>query len=449
MKAEAGNRSDATPETGALAEMTGLRGAFVFPERLLQRIWSRGDFNQRGLRLRDGRPLRIVRRGRWNGLAGPDFFDGEFRVGEGGASESLRGDVEVHLRAGDWDQHGHAHDPAYDGVVLHVVLFPATREWTCGRAGRRVPILELLPLLGRDLEAYAEEAAVEGLAGRPASRLRAALAHASAERIAAEVSIHALRRWERKVALARAALEARGWEQACHQSAMEVLGYRFNRDPMNLVAERWPLAEWRAGRVGVEEAWQSEQTRWRSAGVRPANQPRARLSQYLAWVNARPDWPDRLAELGLEWGAAWACASEAARAAADSTQRSRRRRGLAIAHWRKRLSAEVAAGCVGGTRIDTLICDSWLPLLAARFSAAPEMDATIWQKSWMDWPPGDAPSELLRLAREYAVGAAGAPSGLPVGDVLGQGDLQGLLGWLSGMFSRGGESESSDEGRGT
>ena len=150
----------AVPGTPVVAELAGLHGAFSFPERLLQRIWARGDFDRRGLCLRDGRALRLRRRGRWNRLAGPDFLDAEFEVGEGAAREVMRGAVEVHLRVSDWDAHGHAKDPAYDSVVLHVVLFSSMREWTAGADGRRIPILELLPRLERDLEAYAEDAAV-------------------------------------------------------------------------------------------------------------------------------------------------------------------------------------------------------------------------------------------------------------------------------------------------
>ena len=412
-------------------EITGLHGAFVFPERLLQQIWLRGDFNACGLRLRDGRALRIIRRGRWNRLPGPDFFDAEFRVGEGAVTETWRGDVELHLRAGDWDQHGHAADPAYDRVVLHVVLFPAPREWSVGAGGRRIPILELLPLLEKDLEAYAEEAAVEELAGRPYSQLRAALAGTPPEALAGEVERHAARRWANKVALARRRIEAAGWEQACHQSALEVLGYARNRAPMLAVAERWPLEAWRGGIVSAESAWQGEESAWLRAGVRPANQPRVRLSQYAAWIKALPNWPKRLAELGAEL--ARATEHDAGSARPGLGLRARRRRA-GLGAWRKRLAKEVAAECVGGTRFDTMVCDAWLPLLAVLRGQSEQRggEAAVLEKWWRDWTPGDAPTELLRLSREFGVGGGAA------GEPLSQGDLQGLLGWLAVLLARAG-----------
>lgn len=408
---------------GAVAELTGLHGAFVFSERLLQQIWLRGEFVSEGLRLRDGRPLHILRRGRWNRLPGPDFREAELRVGQGAGGEIWRGDIELHLRAVDWDQHGHAADRAYDNVVLHVVLFPSSREWTEGAGGRRIPILELLPLLERDLEAYAEEAAVEELAGRPYSQLRAALAATPVGALASEVERHAARRWANKVALARRRIDALGWDEACHRTALEVLGYRRNRAPMLAVAERWPLAAWRTGAVAVEEAWASEAANWHRAGVRPANQPRLRLAQYAEWVASRPDWPRRLAGSGGELVAVAKVFESVAGLRA-------RRRALELEACRKRLSEDVVAEAIGGTRFDTLVCDGWLPLLAAKAdSAGKREEGACLERWWRDWTPGDAPAELLRLAREFGVG------GLRAGDPLSQGGLQGLLGWLAGLLA--------------
>lgn len=60
----------------------------------------------------------ILQPGKPNLDAGPDFSGAILRVGK----LILVGAVEIHLRAGDWMKHRHHTDPAYDGVILHVVL---------------------------------------------------------------------------------------------------------------------------------------------------------------------------------------------------------------------------------------------------------------------------------------------------------------------------------------
>src|SRR5438094_10651668 len=117
-----------------LAEIQGLYGAFSFPEKLLQKIWLRGDFNRAAAVTADGRHVRVIHPGKWNLLGGPDFRGAGLAVGE---ERETVGDIEVHLHAGDWDAHGHARDHAYDGVVLHVVLFfPEAGQITRGFDGR-------------------------------------------------------------------------------------------------------------------------------------------------------------------------------------------------------------------------------------------------------------------------------------------------------------------------
>jgi hypothetical protein len=414
----------------AVAELTGLHGAFSFSELLLQQIWLRGEFDATTLRLRDGRPLRLKKRGRWNRLAGPDFRDAEFVIENHSASappsagETVRGDIEVHLRAQDWDAHGHARDPAYANVRLHVVLFPAPRGFTEGVAGVQIPILELLPLLEKDIEAYAEEAAVEGIAGRPFSQLRAALAQVSADKLAEAVAHHSARRWAAKTQLARRRIQLLGWEGACHQSALEVLGYRPNREPMLAVAEALPLDTWRmTGELTAEHAWHSQEGVWRQSGVRPANLPRRRLTQYARWVAARPNWPETLKAIGT----ALVARTEAAGAKA---------RHAALREW---ILEDICAGELGGTRFDTWWCDAALPLLAADIqestaasTGAAASRVAVLQRCWQTWPIGDAPAELVRLAREFGVGMPARAERT----VVRQGDLQGLLGWLATLTNR-------------
>lgn len=65
-----------------------------------------------------GRRLQVVFPGRRWGGPGPDFRGAVLALADG---RLVRGDVEVHRRASGWAAHRHAADPAYAGVVLHVV----------------------------------------------------------------------------------------------------------------------------------------------------------------------------------------------------------------------------------------------------------------------------------------------------------------------------------------
>ena len=90
-------------------------------EAALSTLWRRAHTLSEGLVTRDGRRWHVVYPGRPADGAGPDFRDAVFADQDG---ELVFGDVEIHLDQRDWRTHGHHLDPAYDGVVLHVVLDP-------------------------------------------------------------------------------------------------------------------------------------------------------------------------------------------------------------------------------------------------------------------------------------------------------------------------------------
>ncbi|MBC8012360.1 MAG: hypothetical protein H7067_19945 [Burkholderiales bacterium] len=141
------------------------------------------------------------------------------------------------------------------------------------------------------------------------------------------------------------------------------------------------------------------------------------MAQYARWVASWPDWPARLIELGGAFAGAGVTAALRVR-----------RKSLGLTAARTRLMQGVCGGALGGSRLDTFACDAVLPLLAARMG---EGANGALEERWRAWTPGDAPAELLRLAREFEVsGGRGEP--------LGQGDLQGLLGWLASLSPAGG-----------
>src|SRR5687767_12537180 len=65
-----------------------------------------------------GLPVRIIKTGTHNSDSGPDFLHAELEIGE----TRWAGNVEIHLKATDWDRHNHSTDPRYDNVILHVVF---------------------------------------------------------------------------------------------------------------------------------------------------------------------------------------------------------------------------------------------------------------------------------------------------------------------------------------
>ncbi len=391
-----------TDSVDGAAELQGLYGPFSFPEKLLQKIWLRGDFDRRNAFTTDGRRITILYPGRWNLLGGPDFRDARLRIGD---APEITGDVELHLRATDWAAHKHAVDPAYDRVVLHVVLFPPAADYvTRGAGDREIPVLALLPLVHHDLEEFAADDAIETIAQRPAAQIMEHLGPLPLTDLAALLARHSETRLWQKIHFARLRLHRLGWNEACHQTALEILGYRFNRAPMLRVATAFPLAAW-TDTFDPEAAFAAEEAAWSLQGVRPANHPRLRLAQYARWVRARPDWPARLATLGERLPPADPLAAT-----------GEIRQGRGFTDLRREWLADVCANEVGGTRFDNLMCDGFLPLLAAR------ADLPV-RGVWQHWFAGDLPAILPQALRQLGVFDGHAH---PVC----HGTVQGLLGWL-------------------
>ncbi|MBC2593725.1 DUF2851 family protein [Ruficoccus amylovorans] len=369
-------------------EIQGEYGAVTVSERVLQKIWQRGDFRQERLRTLEGQRLAIRRRGRWNHYEGPDFREAELMLD----GEKLEGDVEVHFYPQDWFLHGHDRDPGFDRVALHVCLFPPlnSKRPAVTSGGHWPPTLVLLDRLEQDLESYASEEALLALEKtEQLAALEVMLAARPEDRLA-ELRERAGRRWRQKAAFARQRLSRMEWDQACHLTALEVLGYRRNRAPMTALAGHYPPEEMR-GR-SAEELFSRMKGEWALTGLRPPNHPKRRLAQYLELLDKRPDWPQRLIEWGLE---------KRLHCRAGAETGVERRRGLSAA--RQVLAEDVLAGTVGGSRFDTLAVDAFLPLLAVKTGA--ELFA-----AWFHWWVGDMPDTLKDFLRQAEITGPGRPA---------------------------------------
>jgi hypothetical protein len=85
-------------------------------EDLLYYVWQQRIFTKLPFAL--GRDLEILDPGTRNFGSGPDFFNAKLKMGD----TTWAGNVEMHVRATDWYRHHHDTDPAYNSVILHVVM---------------------------------------------------------------------------------------------------------------------------------------------------------------------------------------------------------------------------------------------------------------------------------------------------------------------------------------
>ncbi|HEX8313146.1 MAG TPA: DUF2851 family protein [Chthoniobacteraceae bacterium] len=290
----------------------------TFTELELQTHWFAGDFG-RDFTTTNGEPVKIVQFGVWNREAGPDFAEAAVSF-DGG--EPIRGAIELDPTAADWERHGHAGNPNYAGVVLHVFTSSGPAEFfTRTTEHRLVPQVQIDPAT---LTAARQQIVPEAKPGRCLGPLGAL-----PEEKAREVLLAAAQfRLQRKaMALARLA-ELHGPDEALFQALAAALGYKSNKLPFTLLAQRLPLQLLRKARdradallFGVSgflpsvdlsvydqptrtylrELWEKWWPRraefqrlsitpdlWRLSGQRPANHPQRRLAALAQIVR---HWP--------------------------------------------------------------------------------------------------------------------------------------------------------------
>lgn len=86
-------------------------------EVFLHYIWNSKQFLYQNLQTFHGDFIEIIKVGKLNHHAGPDFLEAEIIIGD----KVWIGSVEMHVNSSDWLTHQHSDDLAYQNVILHVV----------------------------------------------------------------------------------------------------------------------------------------------------------------------------------------------------------------------------------------------------------------------------------------------------------------------------------------
>lgn len=298
-------------EKGRLLDVTR------WPEHELQAHWYAGGFG-REFTTTCGRKVRIVQFGVWNHEAGPDFREAAVSV-DGGAP--IRGCIELDPDARDWERHGHATNREYNGVVLHVFLQRGEAEFFTQTSSHRLVPQVLLDSASLEEPPTPQPEAKPGrclgpLRVLPEPKVKDVLFGAAQFRI------------RRKSATLARMEEAHGSDEALFQALAAAMGYKSNKLPFTLLAQRLPLRVLRAAkddamallfgvagfldqkdlaqfdpdtRVYLRELWERWWPRraeferlsvpkalWNLGGQRPMNHPQRRIAALAQLVR---QWP--------------------------------------------------------------------------------------------------------------------------------------------------------------
>ena len=217
-------------------------------ETELHHLWLEQRFPPGALATVAGQPVRVLYRGRPGAGPGPDFRDA--RISVGGAAPRL-GDVELHVTAPDFRRHGHASDPAYGRVLLHVVFDAQGEEETALPGGGTAPVLALLPWVERRAAAIA--ASIEGSVPwrEPCYTAVARLGAPAVLRLLQSGGEARLRAKAERLAAELADTPA---EHVLYRALCGALGLSHNVEPFRTLADRAPLPGLLAGTAPLSDA---------------------------------------------------------------------------------------------------------------------------------------------------------------------------------------------------
>lgn len=402
------------------------------PERLLQTVWHHQRLRRDELRTVQGQPLRVLHPGFWNHQPGPDFRGAILQFGQ---DEPCAGDIEIDLVARNWQVHRHDVNPAFSGVILHIV-------WEDDAKPRcAAPVLELKSFLDvplRELETWAATNAAERWPESLRGACSAPLAPLPQEQMEELLQQAAMVRFQRKARDLETRARFAGWEQTLWEGIFRALGYRQNVWPMQRVAELLPQLRghgetaqaWQALLLGIGgflptdfpanhpsaryarglwDHWWREREKfselllpkkiWRLQGLRPANHPQRRLALASHWLAAN-NFIGRLEQ----WFAGEHPVGSLASGLLDCLQAPVDE--FWSWHWTfssPRLPKPQPL--LGESRATDLAINVLLPWFWARSRAGQnETLAQAAERRYLAWPQAQD-NALLRLARERLLGA--------------------------------------------
>ncbi len=214
-------------------------------EDIVNFVWKYNSPILQDIYLDDNKQVEVISPGEHNFDSGPDFFNAKVKI----ENTVWAGNVEIHLNASDWNKHGHNTNPAYDSVILHVVVKNDTTVYNS--RGEIVPTVQIPypSTLEWDLQQLvANEAWIpcaNKLKGLERFTVRMWLASLAVERLE-----------QKTIQVNDLVKELKGsWEEAFYISIARSFGLKINALPFELLAKSTPikiLAKVRSSILSIE-----------------------------------------------------------------------------------------------------------------------------------------------------------------------------------------------------
>jgi len=205
-------------------------------EQLIYQLWERNYFSTIPLTTVQGQKVTIISTGVKNEDSGPDFKGITIRLED----RIYHGDLEIHRAPEDWYQHSHHADPAYNNVVMHLVIGPEKFKEPAIRLDRQPVPVQVFVNITESQYALMTRQFPQSFSGDLMDRL--CLLRANSDqfkiRVIEEMGTERLQAKADRFAEQR---QTSSWNQILYVGIMEAMGYSKNQIPFRKLAQLIPF----------------------------------------------------------------------------------------------------------------------------------------------------------------------------------------------------------------
>jgi len=203
-------------------------------EHLISQLWEQNYFSTIFLKTIEGQPVTIISTGIKNEDSGPDFKGVTVKCDD----QIFHGDLEIHRAPEDWYQHSHHADPAYNNVIMHLVIGPEKFQELAMRLDRHLVPIQVFVDITENTYALMTK---HSHPAHSKSGLNCFLSNRPDDFKIAFIDYFSRARMQSKADRFSEQRQFSSWNQILYIGIMEALGYSKNQVPFRKLAQLVPI----------------------------------------------------------------------------------------------------------------------------------------------------------------------------------------------------------------